>query len=328
MFCEPPMYGRHEDGTSSTIATHQAKLATNTTRGDDQLAHPAPEPRGRGDQVHEAERRQHEHRLQHLGEEAEADHGEADVQPLAAGVLERPGDAVGAERQHQHEHRVGVVEPEHQRGHRGQRQHRAGEQAGAGAEPPLDGGVQHADAGDAHQRLGHEDAPRRQAEDADREAHDPQRGRRLVDGDEVAGVARSEEQRLPALRTGLRRGGVERVGPPGGAEAPQVEHRGGRQQREQRGTGPARVVGLGRAASSKRRRPGGSVGSASSPCSIGARIDEGQLVERGVARRRGSACIAMGPLWGAVLTADWAMAQSLLGPGARPGVAPRALSRP
>ncbi len=30
--CEPPTYGRHDEGTSSTIATHQPKLATNTTQ--------------------------------------------------------------------------------------------------------------------------------------------------------------------------------------------------------------------------------------------------------------------------------------------------------
>ncbi len=29
---DPPTYGRHDEGTSSTIATHQPKLATNTTQ--------------------------------------------------------------------------------------------------------------------------------------------------------------------------------------------------------------------------------------------------------------------------------------------------------
>ena len=47
-------------------------------------------------------------------------------------------------------------------------------------------GVQHADRGHALERLGHEDAPRAHAEDAGRERHDPQRRRRLVDGDEFA----------------------------------------------------------------------------------------------------------------------------------------------
>ena len=55
----------------------------------------------------------------------------------------------------------------------------------AGAEPALDRQVQHADGRHAHQRLGHEQAPGVEPEQPHRQAHHPQRGRRLVDGDEV-----------------------------------------------------------------------------------------------------------------------------------------------
>ena len=49
----------------------------------------------------------------------------------------------------------------------------------------------------------------------------------------VRGVGGAEEERLPRLRPGLRRRGVEAVGPAGRAEPPQVEDAGADQQRDQ-----------------------------------------------------------------------------------------------
>ena len=79
---------------------------------------------------------------------------------------------------------------------------------------------------------------RREPEDPHRQRHQPQRHRRLVDGDRARGVGRAEEERLPRLGAGLGGGGVERVGPAGRAEAPQVEQRGGGQQARAAPGGP------------------------------------------------------------------------------------------
>ena len=76
------------------------------------------------------------------------------------------------------------------------------------------------------------------AEEAGRDLHHPQGGRRLVDGDEVGGVGRSEEEGLPALGPGLDGRRVEAVGPAGLAEAPEVEEPGADQQRPAGPAGP------------------------------------------------------------------------------------------
>ena len=73
---------------------------------------------------------------------------------------------------------------------------------------------------------------------ARRDVHHPEKARRLVDGDRVAGVERAEEERLPALRSGLHRRRVVRVRPTRRAEAPEIEDRGGGEQREERGPLP------------------------------------------------------------------------------------------
>ncbi len=52
--------------------------------------------------------------------------------PAQSSVLERAGHRVRARDEQQHEQRVGVVEAEHQRGDRSEREHRAREQRGAG----------------------------------------------------------------------------------------------------------------------------------------------------------------------------------------------------
>ncbi len=234
------------------MAIHHPKRRDEHGAGDDELDDALAQRVRRGDEVDERERRQHEDGLQHLGQEAEADECEREVQPAPARRLEGPGHAVGADGQHEDQQGVGVVEAKHQDGDGRERHDRAGEQPGAGAEPALDGQVQHADGGHAHQGLGHEQAPCVEPEEAHRQAHHPQGGRWLVDGDEVGRVAGPEEQRLPALRPRLRGRRVEGVGPPGRAEAPDVQHGRGRQQRDDGGAHPARV---GRVAAQPREAP-------------------------------------------------------------------------
>ena len=119
-------------------------------------------------------------------------------------------------------------------------------QAGCRAELALHGRVEDPDRRDAHEHLGQQDAERGQAEHPHRQRHDPQRGRRLVDGDRVGGVGAAEEERLPRVRPGLHRRGVEGVGPAVGGEVPQVERRRREQQPEQ---GGARPGGVGRRSS-------------------------------------------------------------------------------
>ena len=110
--------------------------------------------------------------------------------------------------------------------------------AAPGENQRLTVGVEDADDRDALERLGHEDRPRAHAEDPRRDRHRPDRHRRLVDGDEVRRVGRAEEERLPALRPRLHRGGVVRVRPARRAEPPEVEDGRGHEQGEQRGAGP------------------------------------------------------------------------------------------
>ena len=72
-----------------------------------------------------------------------------DQPPTAAVLFAGALHAVGARDQQQHQQRVGIVEPEHQRGDGRQRQHRAGEQRRAGPADPPHRGVEQRDRGDA-----------------------------------------------------------------------------------------------------------------------------------------------------------------------------------
>ena len=114
--------------------------------------------------------------------------------------------------------------------------------AAAGENHLSDGEIGEADRGHTLERLGHEDAPRVDAEHASREVHHPQRGRRLVNRDEVRRVERSEEERLPARRPGLDRRRVEGVRPPRRAEVPEIEECGDPEQPDQRRANPGRVL--------------------------------------------------------------------------------------
>ena len=106
------------------------------------------------------------------------------------------------------------------------------------------------------------------------------------------GVGRAEEERLPALRAGLDGRGVERVGPAGRAEAPQVEQAGRGEQREQRRPDPRRVVGSSAPEESDararhhRRCHGGAV-DVGSPADVGGgHLELGRRDRRDVGQRR------------------------------------------
>ena len=92
--------------------------------GREQVRDALAQRRRRRDEVGQGERRDDHERLQHLGEEAEADEDPDPDQPPRAGLLDGAERGVGAEGHQQHEQRVGVVEPEHHHGDRGQREHR------------------------------------------------------------------------------------------------------------------------------------------------------------------------------------------------------------
>ena len=70
---EPPMYGRASAGQIATSATYQPADTTSATVAGKHVPDAAAEPGRRGDQVDQRERGQHQERLQHLGEEPEAD---------------------------------------------------------------------------------------------------------------------------------------------------------------------------------------------------------------------------------------------------------------
>ena len=85
-----------------------------------------------GEQIRRSECGQNQECLQHLGQETEPDRHTRGDQPPPAGVLFAGTlGAVRGDDQQQHQQCVRVVEPEHQRRHRRQREHRAGQQCRA-----------------------------------------------------------------------------------------------------------------------------------------------------------------------------------------------------
>ena len=215
--------------------------------GDDAGSHqqrlpdPLAQPGRSGPQVGGGEPRHHQERLHHLGQEREPDQQAGEHQPPGPPVLDRADQRVGRRGHQQHEQRVRVVEPEHQRRRRGERQYQPGDQASRGPEPALDRGVEQQDRAHALQRLRCQHRPLAEAEYPPGQLHHPQRARRLVHGDEAGLVERAEEERLPALRAGLDRGRVEVVRPAVPAQVPQVEEGGQREQPEQRRASPAGI---------------------------------------------------------------------------------------
>ena len=187
----------------------------------------------------------------------------ASARCLRAAGLERAHREPGGGDEQQHEQRVRVVDAGDRDRHRRDRQRGGGEQAGGG--PNTRRTVANSSADGARSCTAPAAAAcenEREAEHARREAHQPQRQRRLVDGDEAARVERAEEPRLPALAPGLGGGGVvrrsssrERSGPTGTA-APRAAAR----PRSPAGPRQDPRGARGRASAGGRRRRGGRAG--------------------------------------------------------------------
>ena len=240
--CEPPTYGRSAAGVRTTAATHQPAATSGGHAHQEDLPHPPPPSGRRREQVDDGHHREDQEGLHHLGDEAESDQRTGEDEPLRLRPLQAAHGGVEGAREQHGEHGVGIVVAEHERRHRRERDHGAPEDRSLRAEPAPDGQVDQADGRHALEGLRRQHAPRVEPEDAGRDLHRPQEGRRLVDGDEVGRVRGPEEERLPALGARLHGRGVEGVAPPARPEVPQVEDGGGGEQREERGPHPGRVA--------------------------------------------------------------------------------------
>jgi hypothetical protein len=83
--------------------------------------------------------------------------------------------------------------------------------------------VDQRDRRDAHERLGHQDAPRVKAEDPGRQRLDPERERRLVHRHQPARVERVVEEVVPARAHRAHGRAVVLVRPPVAVERPEVQ---------------------------------------------------------------------------------------------------------
>ena len=92
---------------------------------------------------------------------------------------------------------VGVVVARDRDGDRGDRERRPATNPATRPNAPRQV-VDQRDGGDAHQRLGHQDAQRMEAEHPDRQRLDPERERRLVDRHQPGLVERREQEVVPA----------------------------------------------------------------------------------------------------------------------------------
>ena len=219
---------------SSTAVTHQPLVMTTVAKA-------AASPRARWarsarrrDEVGQGEGGQDEIGLQVLRQEPESDQRRRQDDPAQAIGLDGVEEGRGAAHQQQRQQRVRVVVAEDQDGHRRERHDEPGDGGGRRPERATDRRIQDADGRDPGESLRQEEAPRAEPEDADRQAHEHRRQRRLVDGDEVRGIERPEEPGRPALARCLGRHRVVGVGPAADGEIPQVQH--GRQPESPRGT--------------------------------------------------------------------------------------------
>ena len=195
------MYGREDDGHSSTSSRYQPADATHAPTAATDRSSRVRSGTAARDQVRQTEARQHQERLQHLGEETDSrpprpprpattgwrsrSHARctqyapatSSSTSSASGLLKRNINAA-----------TGVSAKTV-----------PGEQCRGGSARAAHGGVEQRDRADALERLRHQHAPRVQPEQPDREVHHPQRGGRLVDGDRVARIAGTEQHRRPVL---------------------------------------------------------------------------------------------------------------------------------
>ena len=217
--------GQPDDGHRRAAETELAKCGKSPARSD-------PQPR-RGQSRHDQQGRAH------LRLEPEADGHARPHDPARAPVLERSHHEPERGRDAQHEQRVGVVVPRDRDGHRRQREHEPGAEAGGAAEAPARQVIDQRDAAHAHQRLRHQHAPGAEAERPHRQGLDPECERRLVDGHDTTAVERPEQERVPALAHRANGRAVVLVREAVAAERPEVEHPGQHQQGGQLGPRPA-----------------------------------------------------------------------------------------
>ena len=92
-------------------------------RGD-QLADAAPEWYGCGQEVGRGQRRHDQERLHHLGDKPKPHQGKSQDEPTGGGLVDGTRRGIGGAAQQQDEQSVGVVEPEHQGRHGGERHNR------------------------------------------------------------------------------------------------------------------------------------------------------------------------------------------------------------
>jgi len=128
------------------------------------LPQPAPKRHRRSNGVHEPKGGQDKEALQHLRQKCEAEGGAGQHQPPRSASLERARYTVSREHEQQDQQRVRVVETEHQRGNRSDRENQAGQEGGGLPEPALDGRIEQRHCGNAFERLWQEHADAREAE--------------------------------------------------------------------------------------------------------------------------------------------------------------------
>ena len=180
------MYGV-EPGHSDTASGHAALTATIATPRDEQLPHAPP-----------AARRARRSRTPRRAPAATIQpcsifvmKASPTIAPASARCRVRPDSTArtvkprGGDEQ-QHQQRVGVVDPPDRHRHRRDRQRRGGQHARGGQNTRRTVAYSSPTAAIVHSACGSSIANEREAEHARRQAHQPQRQRRLVDGDEAA----------------------------------------------------------------------------------------------------------------------------------------------
>ena len=305
----PEIHGRLDAGVSIISSGHApptttiaAPPASSWRSAVEPAARRDPQP-GRGDRGHD------EQGGAHLRLEAEADAHAREDDPARAPVLQRAHEAPQGADAAQRQQRIGVVVARDRDGDRRDGEHESGDEAGRAPPKAAREVIDERDRGDAHERLGHEDAPRMKAEDPGRERLDPERERRLVHRHQPTGVERVVEEVVPARAHRAHGRAVVLVRPPVAIERPQVQHAreeqegpelGEGQRPAARGRARARLVEGLRAAAGATGRGRGGRGGGSEPRQaraqgLGNRRHDGQ--QRRLARLEQCEAI-LGIAWG------------------------------
>ena len=221
--------------------------ADDDQRGEarEQLAQRREVAAGGDPQVRGGQRGHHEQRGAHLRLEPEPDHRAGEDEPARAPVLQRADDGPERHDGAQQDDGVRVVVPEDRDGRRRDGERETGDEAADAAEAAARQVPGEPDGGDAHDRLGHEDRPRGQAEGARGQRLHPQRERRLVHRHDAGWIEGAEEEVVPALRHRADGCAVVVVRPAVRVERPEVQGGGQREQQEQlrAGDGTAQQAG-------------------------------------------------------------------------------------